>query len=82
VCSVHAEKSCDYSVGQTHKSMALAASQTLLRTLGWVYQNAETGTVPVYRCYSSALKTHFASNQSDCEGRGTMEWRLGYALAS
>jgi hypothetical protein len=56
------------------------SSQIRLRTAGWVYSGAQTGTHAIYRCYSSALKTHFVSDQSDCEGLGSMEWRLGYAL--
>jgi len=57
------------------------SSQVFLRTAGWVYQNDQgANTHAIYRCYSSTLKTHFVSTQSDCEGLGTMEWRLGFAL--
>jgi hypothetical protein len=52
-----------------------------LRTAGWVYRNPQPSTGPVYRCFSQSEKNHFASSQSDCEGKGTAEWLLGYALA-
>jgi hypothetical protein len=55
---------------------------TRLRTAGWVYQNSQPNTVPLYRCYNPTEKHHFASNQSDCESLGNMEWLLGYALAN
>ncbi|WP_390348397.1 hypothetical protein ACFJIS_12705 [Variovorax boronicumulans] len=53
---------------------------TRLRTAGWVFQSPQANTIPLYRCFDNARVLHFASNQSDCEGRGTMEWLLGYAL--
>jgi hypothetical protein len=53
-----------------------------LRTLGWIYSSSQPNTVPLYRCYSSTEQSHFASNQSNCEGLGTMEWLMGYALAN
>lgn len=51
-----------------------------LRTAGWVYTQPQVDTVPLYRCYSSADKTHFTSNQKDCAGLGRSEQLLGYAL--
>lgn len=66
----------------TNDGMCAGTGYTRLRTAGWVYQNPESNTVPVYRCYSPLLRSHFASNQSNCEGLGNMEWLLGYALAS
>jgi hypothetical protein len=51
------------------------------RTAGWLYAAEEPGTVPVYRCYEEAARTHFASSALDCEGLGTMELLLGYGLA-
>jgi len=51
-----------------------------LRTAGWVYQHQEPDTQPLYRCYSEAEHSHFASNRSDCDGRGTKETLLGYDL--
>lgn len=50
------------------------------RTAGWLYLDEQPDTVPVYRCTSEGAQTHFASNQPDCEGLGTMEFRLGYGL--
>lgn len=51
------------------------------RTAGWAYQGAVADAVPIYRCREVA-GGHFASNAPDCEGRGVMELRLGYALRS
>ncbi|MHB1086782.1 MAG: peptidoglycan-binding domain-containing protein [Minisyncoccota bacterium] len=51
------------------------------RTVGWVFQNQETGTQPIYRCWSASLSSHFVSNQADCESKGNMERLLGYVLA-
>lgn len=53
---------------------------TRLRTAGWVFQSPQPNTIPLYRCYDASRTHHFASNQADCEGQGTMEWLLGYAL--
>lgn len=66
----------------TNDGMCAPSGYTRLRTAGWVFQNSEPNTVPVYRCYSPTLHSHFASNQSNCEGLGNMEWLLGYALAN
>jgi hypothetical protein len=66
----------------TYDGWCVSAGYTRLRTAGWVYQNSLPNTVPLYRCYSSTLNNHFASNRSDCEGLGTMEYLLGYALAN
>ncbi len=52
-----------------------------LRTAGWVYRDPQERTVPLYRCYSAQERSHFASNESDCEGAGSMEHLLGYALS-
>ncbi|HEV7345613.1 MAG TPA: hypothetical protein VGN60_08275 [Devosia sp.] len=51
------------------------------RTAGWLFVEEQPGSVPVYRCVNEAAATHFASNATDCEGRGTMEFLLGYGLA-
>ncbi|WNG33849.1 hypothetical protein F0U61_09555 [Archangium violaceum] len=66
----------------TNDGMCASAGYTRLRTAGWLYRDAQPNTLPVYRCYSPTLQSHFASNRADCEGLGTMEWLLGYALAS
>jgi hypothetical protein len=52
-----------------------------LRTAGWVYRDAQARTVPLYRCYRAQERSHFTSNESDCEGAGSMERLLGYALS-
>ncbi|PTL75164.1 hypothetical protein [Vitiosangium sp. GDMCC 1.1324] len=52
-----------------------------LRTAGWVFEEPQPNTLPLYRCYDSKVQQHFVSNQSDCEGHGTQEWLMGYALA-
>jgi hypothetical protein len=51
-----------------------------LRTAGWVYTQAQPGTIPLYRCYSARDQSHFASNAPDCEKLRTSERLLGYAL--
>jgi len=56
------------------------AGYTRLRTAGWSYSEPLPDTLPLYRCFASARGMHFASNAADCEGRGTMELSLGYAL--
>ena len=50
------------------------------RTVGWVFQKQEAGTIPLYRCWSAKVTSHFISNRVDCEGKGNMEALLGYAL--
>lgn len=52
------------------------------RTAGWLFAAEQPGTVPVYRCYDEEARTHFASSAQDCEGLGSMEFLLGYGLAS
>lgn len=52
------------------------------RISGWLYADEQPGTVPVYRCIGTETKTHFLSNQQDCEGLGAMDRRLGYGIAS
>jgi hypothetical protein len=58
---------------------------TKLRTAGWAYQGPQTdpATVPLYRCYNDTDRTHFTSNDPDCESLGrwnTPNALLGYAL--
>ncbi len=55
---------------------------TRLRSAGWVYQEPQLDTLPLYRCYNPAGQHHFASNDANCEGLGDMEWLLGYVLAN
>jgi hypothetical protein len=52
-----------------------------LRTAGFVYTAPQDETVPLYRCYNAQDRSHFASNQQDCEQLGTMEHLLGYVLS-
>ncbi|WAG76795.1 hypothetical protein LMK08_15560 [Metapseudomonas furukawaii] len=51
-----------------------------LGTVGWLYKKRQSNTVPVYRCYSSIRQAHFASNNSDCDGIGEIEYLLGYGM--
>lgn len=51
-----------------------------LRTAGWVYCKPQEQTISLYRCYNAQDKSHFASNEQDCERLGKMERLLGYAL--
>lgn len=48
------------------------------RTAGWLYAEAQPGTVPIYAC--SANATHLVSTSEDCEGLGQMDSLLGYGL--
>lgn len=66
----------------TNDGTCAPGGYTRLRTAGWVYRDAQPGSVPVYRCYDAVNQTHFASNQANCEGLGGAEWLLGYALGS
>lgn len=51
-----------------------------LRTAGWVYATEQPGTRALYRCGVSG-QGHFVSTEQTCEGQGTSEALLGYALA-
>jgi hypothetical protein len=66
----------------TNDGTCAPAGYTRLRTAGWVFVNPQPNTVPIYRCWNPTQTHHFASTSATCEGLGTMEWRLGYALAS
>jgi hypothetical protein len=59
-----------------------AAGYQRERTAGWLYASEQPGAVPVYRCVEKEARTHFASSAADCEGLGTMEFLLGYGLAT
>lgn len=59
-----------------------AAGYVRERISGWLYLDEQPDTIPVYRCVGTLTKTHFASNEPDCEGLGAMDRRLGYGLAS
>lgn len=66
----------------TNDGTCASAGYTRLRTAGWVYLAQQPGTVPLYRCYNPTEQHHLASTDAGCDGLGTMEWRLGWALAS
>jgi hypothetical protein len=51
-----------------------------LRTAGFIYSSAQPNTQPLYRCYSEAEHSHFASNREDCNNMGKKEALLGYDL--
>jgi len=51
-----------------------------LRSSGFVYSSAQSNTQPLYRCYSEAEHSHFASNREDCENMGKREALLGHDL--
>jgi len=51
-----------------------------VRAAGFVFADHEPNTQPLYRCYSDAEKTHFASNREDCGQMGRREALLGYVL--
>jgi hypothetical protein len=51
-----------------------------LRAAGYVFSTEEPDTRPLYRCYSDAEKSHFASNKDDCGQMGRREALLGYVL--
>jgi hypothetical protein len=51
-----------------------------LRASGWVFQKPEPGTQPLYQCYSSAERSHFAAKQANCDGHGSAQRLLGYDL--
>lgn len=51
-----------------------------LRAAGFVFASQESETQPLYRCYSDAEKSHFASNREDCGQMGRREALLGYVL--
>jgi len=63
------------------KGFCAAHEYQRLRTAGFVYSAPQDGTVPLYRCYNALDRSHFASNQPDCESLGTMENLLGYTLS-
>jgi hypothetical protein len=62
------------------KGFCEAHAYQRLRTAGWVYAQARPDTIPLYRCYDSGQRSHFASNAPDCEKLGQAERLLGYAL--
>ncbi len=63
------------------KGVCEAHAYQRLRTAGWVYAASQPDTLPLYRCYAEPEQSHFASNLADCEGKGTPEGLMGFALA-
>ena len=52
--------------------------QPLIRNIGWAADSPiGAATTPIYRCFNSAVPTHFISTDPACEGH-TVEWVLGY----
>jgi hypothetical protein len=51
-----------------------------LRSAGFIYSTGQPNTQPLYRCYSDAEHSHFASNRDDCNTLGRREALLGYDL--
>jgi hypothetical protein len=51
-----------------------------LRAAGFAFASQEPNTQPLYRCYTDAEKSHFASNREDCQQMGRREALLGYVL--
>lgn len=74
-----------YATGSNPANNGCDSSYAFLRTAGYLYSASQgSSTVPVYRCKpsGSSTTTHFASNDSSCEGLGAEEWLMGYALAN
>jgi hypothetical protein len=77
-----------YATGSNPSNSGCDANYAFLRTAGYLYSSSQgSSTVPVYRCKpgtgsGGTTATHFASTQSDCEGLGTEEYLMGYALAN
>jgi hypothetical protein len=62
------------------KGVCEAQNYERMRAAGFVFVNQEPNTQPLYRCYSDAEKSHFASNREDCHEMGRREALLGYVL--
>lgn len=81
-----------YNTSTTPSNYGCDSNYAFLRTAGYLYSSSQgSSTVPVYRCKPNSdssgnltgpTYSHFVSNQSDCEGYGTKEYLLGYALAN
>lgn len=66
----------------TWQGTCVGAGYKRLRAIGWIYQNSQPNTAPLYRCWSpTKYRSHFMSLQADCEGEKT-EFTMGYILKS
>lgn len=77
-CVTHLPGHPDHMLSE--KGFCEARSYERLRTAGWVYEQPQTGTIPLYRCYNTTDHSHFASNDAQCEKLGIPEKLLSYAL--
>lgn len=50
------------------------------RSAGFVYRDAQPGTLALYSCVARQGLFHFTSTEENCEGLGTSEKRLGFIL--
>jgi len=64
----------------TQKGVCETQDYQRLRSAGFIYSTAQPNTQPLYRCYSEAEHSHFASNGDDCHNMGRREALLGYDL--
>jgi len=64
------------------KSVCETQGYKRLRSAGFLFSTEQPNTQPLYRCYSDTEKSHFASNNEDCNKMGKKEALLGYDLVS
>jgi hypothetical protein len=77
-CSREASGGLDHLLAEDGRCEAEGYARE--QTAGWLYAEAQPGTVPVFLC-AAHQSSHFASSASDCEGLGTQQRLLGYGLA-
>jgi hypothetical protein len=68
----------DYQLGASSPGAGYVSQ----RVAGWVFNTGQVNTKALYLCFNSGGAYHFASNDNACEGLGTQQGLLGYALAS
>ncbi|MEW9553397.1 hypothetical protein [Nonomuraea sp. NPDC050783] len=60
-----------------------APGNAIVQTLGWIHTARPAApSTPLYRCDQPGKGHHFVSITADCEGDGTPEGLLGYALST
>jgi len=64
----------------TRKGQCERRGYRRLRAAGFVYVAEQAGAQPIYQCAEPTSRSHFVSNQNDCEGHGRSEGLLGYDL--